>query len=252
MGEECTWGESGAMTNLIFIICEGQSENQFIKSILCPWFYEKTDKQCQLMPYTVITSTDRRAGRVYRGGIRTYAKVRNDLLRCMSYGYPVSTMIDLFRLPSDFPGQDEAGSITDGIRRVELLERKMKEDLLSRLPSYRPDFLLPYISLHEFETLFFCDLNVLKYEYVERSEQDSIDQLISKVSGMGPEDINQGPETAPSKRLMNALKYEKGSAVVYPLQEIGVDQMMQKCPHFRGWVERMLAVLGDPDPRNAI
>ena len=230
------------MTKRIYIVCEGQSENQFVKSVLRPWFFEKTDHHCQLLPYTVITSTDKRAGRVYRGGIGTYKKVRNDLVKCMSYGCPVSSMIDLFRLPMDFPGQEEAKYITDSIKRVEMLEAKMKEDLMSSQPFFRADFLLPYISLHEFETLFYCDLNALKYEYVEQFEQERIDQLISEVSGMEPEEINQGPETAPSKRLLNALHYEKGSAVVYPLQEIGIDLMMQKCPHFKGWVEGLLAL----------
>ena len=96
------------MANLIYIVCEGQSENRFIRKILNPWVLEKTNYQCQLMPYTVVTSTDKRAGRIYRGGITTYIRVRNDLLKCMSYRYPVSSMIDLFRLPGDFPGYGEA------------------------------------------------------------------------------------------------------------------------------------------------
>ena len=230
------------MAKLIYIVCEGQSEEQFISKILCPWFLDKTNYQCQLIPYIVITSINKRAGKVYRGGIDTYVKVRNDLLKCMSYGYPVSSMIDLFRLPVDFPGQDEAKTILDSVQKVELLESKMKEDLLSCRPSYRSDLLLPYISLHEFETLFYCDLKVLKYEYVEQDEQDSIDHLIAEVSGMQPEEINQGVETAPSKRLMKALQYEKGSAVIFPLQEIGIEQMMQKCPHFKRWVKRLLRI----------
>ncbi len=228
------------MAGLIYIVCEGQSESQFVKKVLYPWLLEKTGYRCQLVPYTVITSIDRRAGRVYRGGMSTYGKFKKDLLRCMSKGHPVSTMIDLFRLPADFPGQAEAHDIADGIEKVKLLERKMKESLLEELPDYRSDFLLPYISLHEFEALLYCDLNVLKHVYVEQDEQDSIDQLIEEVAGMEPEKINHGPDTAPSKRLLNALQYEKGSTVVYPLQEIGIDQMMQKCPHFKEWVEGLL------------
>lgn len=230
------------MAELIYIVCEGQSENYFVKSILNPWFLEKTEYQCQLLPYTVISSTDMRAGRVFRGGINSYKKFKNDLLKCMSYGFPVSSMIDLFRLPKDFPGQEEAQSISDSEKRVKLLEEKMKMDLLAEKPSFRADYLLPYLSLHEFEALFYCDLNVLKTEYVEQNEQDSIDVLISEVSGLKPEDINHGPDTAPSKRLLKALHYQKGSAVVYPLEKIGIEQMRIKCPHFREWVEALLAL----------
>ena len=93
------------MADIIYIVCEGQSENQFVKKILSPWILEHTEYRCKLMPYTVITSTDKRAGRVYRGGINSYKKVKRDLLNCMSYGHPVSSMIDFYRLPMDFPGQ---------------------------------------------------------------------------------------------------------------------------------------------------
>ena len=102
------------MADIIYIVREGQSENQFVKKILSPWILEHTEYRCKLMPYTVITSTDKRAGRVYRGGINSYKKVKRDLLNCMSYGHPVSSMIDFYRLPmDDFPGQEEARGILD-------------------------------------------------------------------------------------------------------------------------------------------
>ena len=69
-----------------------------------------------------------------------------------------------------------------------------------------------------------------------------IDQLISDVSGMNPEDINNGNETAPSKRLLNALHYHKGETVVYPLELIGIEQMLEKCPHFQSWIKHLINV----------
>ena len=44
------------MAGLIYIVCEGQSESQFVKKVLYPWLLEKTGYRCQLVPYTVITS----------------------------------------------------------------------------------------------------------------------------------------------------------------------------------------------------
>lgn len=55
-----------------------------------------------------------------------------------------------------------------------------------------------------------------------------------------PEDINNSPETAPSKRLLKYLPYQKGAVAVIPLKEIGVDRLMQACPHFGQWVEAIL------------
>ena len=41
-------------------------------------------------------------------GIGINEKISGSLIKCMSYRYPVSSMIDLFRLPVDFPGYGEA------------------------------------------------------------------------------------------------------------------------------------------------
>ena len=56
---------------------------------------------------------------------------------------------------------------------------------------------------------------------------------------MMPEDIDDGIETAPSKRLLDAINYKKGSSVVFPLKEIGVEAMREKCPHFNSWIEKI-------------
>ena len=230
------------MVDRIYVVCEGQSECAFIKENLNPWFLPRTGGKCQLIPYVVITSRDRKAGRIHRGGIVGYGKVKDDILRCMSYGQPVTTMIDLFRLSRDFPCFQNASGLDDSKDRVLFLEHKMKEDILESARGFRSDFFIPYIELHEFEALFYCDLTALRSEYVDREEQRKIDKLISDVQGLAPEEINNGSETAPSKRLQKALNYRKGDAVVSPLARIGIDRMMEKCPHFSSWVNILLEV----------
>lgn len=55
-----------------------------------------------------------------------------------------------------------------------------------------------------------------------------------------PEMINNSPETAPSKRLIDAIPdYDKivfGNCVV---MDIGLEKIREKCPLFNEWVEKL-------------
>jgi len=221
--------------NFIYVICEGQSERGFVEHVLSPYIQEKTGYQWYVIPYVVVTSSDRKRGRTYRGGLTEYQKPKNDIIRCLKNGRYVTTMFDFFRLPKDFPGYTEAMALSIDRDGVEFIESKLSEDIKSEL-------FIPYIQLHEFETLFFCDLDALKAQYVGMDDQ--IDALKSDVKGLLPEMINHGPETAPSKRLANYFSYEKGNEVMLPLKKIGIDKMKEMCPHFSTWIERIDKICG--------
>lgn len=60
-----------------------------------------------------------------------------------------------------------------------------------------------------------------------------------------PEDINNNPNTAPSKRVLGLYPaYRKVLEGTLAAQAIGIDRMRQECPHFRVWLEQLEA-LGD-------
>ena len=55
-----------------------------------------------------------------------------------------------------------------------------------------------------------------------------------------PEDINNSPLTAPSKRIEHAiLGYEKVLYGNYLAMEIGLNKILASCPHFRSWIEKL-------------
>lgn len=222
------------MPDFIYVVCEGQSEMTFVKQILSPYIQERSNYRCFLNPFVVITSFDRRKGRVFRGGLSDYQKPKNDILRCLKSGRPVTTMFDYFRLPTDFPGYEEMGALCEDNDKVRCLEKWMREDIGNEL-------FFPYISLHEFEALFYCDLETLKLLYT--GHEDEVEELKSEVKDRSPESINDGEETSPSKRLLNHLRYEKGSEIMIPLSHIGVEKMREKCPHFSEWVSRIEAIV---------
>jgi hypothetical protein len=55
-----------------------------------------------------------------------------------------------------------------------------------------------------------------------------------------PEEIDDGPETAPSKRILQVLpRFSKSSDGPAAAREIGLELMRQECPHFARWLTRL-------------
>lgn len=225
------------------VVAEGQTEMAFAKRSLNDYFCG----QIIVDSRRVLTSTDNHSGYEYRGGMSKYQKAKNDILRWLleDKGAYVTTMFDFFRLPADFPGYTEAMNCPDHRKAVGILEEALKGDIVSD-PNLRdrPERFIPYIQLHEFEALLFTDVRVLKEDYLEPEEQKSLDGLYEKTKAIPPEDINHGSETAPSKRLLQAVNYQKGDPCIW-IDTLTVPAIKNKCPHFSEWLDSLssLAVL---------
>lgn len=224
------------------VVTEGQSELYFVKQILSSYPVEN-NLNIFIDGRAVLTSTDRRINYQFRGGLADYAKPKADICSWLKQGGTyVTTMFDLFRLPHEFPGYEEAVVyiVKDPNRCIDILEHALKEDICRELPEMDPRRFIPYIQLHEFEALIFSDLLQLYDVYLGRDESLSIKRLIQDIGDMDPESINNGPETAPSKRLENSLPYNKGSDSGIILKKIGISRMRERCPHFSNWVVSLM------------
>lgn len=217
----------------IFVVTEGQSETNFVKRVLSPYFYsfEKI-----LIPTTVVTKRDERNGTVHKGGMTSYSKalstIRKDLELTQQSDTFVTTMFDLYALPSDTPGKMEASKYTDPYQQVSFIEQKILEN-----ESLAKKVYFPYIQLHEFEALLFTDLDALADEYFEYDIAPLRKCLENK---RNPELINDGTETAPSKRILECIPdYDKATAGVSVLEKIGVEKLCQKCRHFGEWISKL-------------
>ena len=182
-----------------------------------------------------------------RGGMLTFKHAETDinLLRKTKHDndferHIFTTMFDLYALPEDFPGFSESSAIYDSYARVETIEKALSE-------SFAEKRFIPYIQLHEFEALLFCGINHLSKLYPgceKRCEQLSKD--LQKIGN--PELINNGPTTAPSKRIIKAIEGEKKTHYNYNkpataksvTKEIGIDELRDKCQHFNEWIEKLL------------
>ena len=98
---------------------------------------------------------------------------------------------------------------------------------------------IPYIQLHEFEGLLFSNIAVFQNNFTKQElDFQQLEDAISSVKT--PEEINNGPATAPSERLKKAIKgYDK---VVYGTclaSDIGLNTIREKCILFNEWVMKL-------------
>ena len=96
--------------------------------------------------------------------------------------------------------------------------------------NYDGNFFFPYVELHEFEAMLFFDLTKLKETYFEYDLTD-LEECVKVQSN--PELINNGEETAPSKRIIKCIScYDKANVGVDVLGKIGIENIAEKCRHF--------------------
>ncbi len=219
---------------------EGQSEESFVKEVLS---YHLVERGLTVLPYSVET---KKGGK--RGGVTRYETFRNDLVRRIKqwqhhHDCLLTTMIDLYALPNTFPGSVQASGL-DPYQRVALLEQAMVEDICHECPNFDFKKFIPYIQLHEFEALIFAEPEVLLGPYA--SQRKEIEKLIAETATIAPELINHSRENSPSHRIIRAIgsQYDKKDMAVYLTQKIGIERLLQRCPHFADWLQRLEAAAG--------
>jgi hypothetical protein len=220
------------------LLAEGKCELLFAKS---PIAEHLGARQVFVHPVKVLTSKDNRASKQYRGGVVSYKQVKADLLRFVKRDAHkpaawLTTMIDLYALPSDFPGYAHSKTIVNPHQRVAYLEQEFAKDIAF------PRF-IPYIELHEFEALLFARPQALGEYYSDPRHDAAVQSLVQVAAGFAnAELINDGDQTAPSKRIIAAVpEYEREKATVGPQVslKIGLPRLREQCPHFDTWLGRL-------------
>lgn len=213
------------MRRLVFIV-EGKSEAQFINRILIPYLSSKVGLEGIHMHAQQIITNRKKS---FHGGNVSFGKLARDVRNVARTGdVLVTTLIDFFRLPTDYPGYTTDSSQLDAI------EEAIREALA---PDVSPDRFLPYIQRHEFETLLFSNMEGFGALIDDKKVLEKLESIERAYSN--PEDINGNPQTAPSKRLGRIFNYEKVSDSFIVLSAIPVDTIRMKCPRFNRWLEQL-------------
>ena len=221
----------------IYIICEGQTEAEFVKSILRSYFLENGT-----IVFPITLSTSQPTNQSYKGGAMSFDRYKKGIVAYLQKkdNCIVTSMIDFYKLSTDFPAYDDSKKITDKYKRVEFLENAIKEEIGKKIDIYR---FLPHIQLHEFESILFSDIKGFKVIYkainIDLNELKEIEDIINEFKN--PELINDGNDTAPSKRLIRIIKkYDKVEYGTMIAGKIGIETIMSKCQHFREWIEKLI------------
>lgn len=212
----------------ILILVEGQTEERFVKDVLNPIF---DNGELFLIP-TIITTKVVKNGPNFKGGVNSYSAIKKDTQRLLrdSEAIAVTTMLDYYGLPSDFPAWASTGSCYE---KVASAEEAFAADINN-------DKFIPYLQLHEFEGLLFSVPEVIS-DTIDRSKKAALKAIRAGFSS--PEEINQGETTHPSRRLLSLFpNYRKpihGSLIA---NRTGLEVVRSNCPHFNEWLTKLVTV----------
>lgn len=219
----------------LYLFAEGQTEQTFADTLIKPQLAQHD----VFMHNPILIAHAKKKGLVHRGGGRKYVPMKNDIIRFLKQEKAsdvfFTTMIDLYAIHPDFPGLAESESMRqDPLQRVEFLEQRFAEDI----GDHR---FIPYIQLHEYEAYLFADPTCFSYLDAERKQELRVLQSIAN-QYQTPELINDGQQTAPSKRIMAQFPdYERAKSTFGPqlAEHIGLQVIRSKCPHFNQWLSHL-------------
>lgn len=217
----------------IRILCEGHSEMKFVEKVL--WKNLGFDRYV-FIPEILLTSFNRQKGQMHKGGLTSFSKIGPQIERALKSSELVTTMFDFYAIPSDFPGFDGIESFSDPYQEIEHLEKSLHAHF------NKPRNFIPYIQMHEFETLLFADLSKLEKVYFE-CEHSIFSPLYDCVQKFGNVDlIDRGPTTSPSKRIKQCIPgYDKTVLGIEAVSQIEFSLLREKSRHFDAWIRKLEA-----------
>jgi len=209
----------------VLVLVEGQTEERFVRDVLCPYLWAR---DIDMIP-TIAKTKRVKCGPDFKGGITDYKKVENDLRRLLgdTGAIVVTTFIDYYALPSDFPGviSRPPGSPNVRVRHVETAWERSIDN-----PRFRA-----YLMVHEFEALLFVKPDELCNALYQSAKLPQLMNIRSSFET--PEDINDDPETAPSKRIIRIFQgYQKTVHGPLVTKRVGLEDLRRECLHFDKWV----------------
>lgn len=213
----------------LIIIVEGASEQEFVNKILKPYFYSKGI--FDISAFQIKHS---------KGGLSKYSHLKTDILNCIYQPNTIiTTLIDFYGLPSDFPEFNQVKTIQSKNEKVEFLEKAIKEDLENSQNQKFENF-IPYIQLHEFEAIIFSSKESIYNNFeIHKVNKPEIDKIFTEFTN--PEEINDNPNTAPSKRLLKSIpSYNKIVDGIMILENAGLSKILEKCNRFSLWLKEIV------------
>ena len=206
---------------IVRIVVEGPTEEKFIKKIVGSYLLSKG---IQIIPI------------VLHGDVK-FDRVKGDVIKSLKdrKTNAVSYFVDYYGL-KEWPEKNAIQANSTPQQIADILNNAAKNNICKEAgddlnPSQR---FIPFMVVHEFETLLFSDSKILAEEL--GIQQDNVDDVLNEFGG-SPENINNSPETAPSKRLERwKANYKKTVDGISIAEKIGLSAIREKCLLFDNWL----------------
>lgn len=210
----------------IVTLVEGPTEKIFIADILVPYLVKKG----VFMTPIIISKPGQKGGDV------KFARVKNDIelhLKQRSDTY-LTLFVDFYGIKNDWPGLEEAKRQSTPNRKAERINCATKAKVNSLFMNCNSEKrFIPYVSMHEFEALLFSEPQILANQL--NVSQSEIEKILSECGE--PENIDDSPSKAPSKRLENLSdRFRKTSTGITIAKAIGIAKIRERCPIFTNWL----------------
>ncbi|MBN1974615.1 MAG: DUF4276 family protein [Sedimentisphaerales bacterium] len=215
--------------NRIRILVEGDTEASFVNLVLYPEFAQK---EIFLFP-TLFRKQHKGSFSYHNCQKRILNSIRQD-----SSTY-VTIFVDYYKLHKDWPGQLVSQTCKNYKDKAQKIEQALLEDIAAQMgDNWNPAQFIPYIQMHEFETLLFSSTQIM----AESIGINDLNIQLQKVreSFTCPEEINDNEETHPSMRILKFFSgYNKVDNGIKIARKIGIRKIRQECPHFNEWIEKL-------------
>jgi hypothetical protein len=120
-------------------------------------------------------------------------------------------------------------------RSAKQLEDALREGMTTEDERRR---FLPYIQQYEFEALLYSSPAAVANEFLEQSKIPEMEETVRKHDGA--ENINDGRDTCPSRRLKTMFpSYDKTLHGPALCQKIGLATLRDRCPRFGAWIHSL-------------
>lgn len=219
----------------VHVICEGPTEEMFIKEVVT------TDPALQhvhLLPALV-----GKPG--HKGGNLRFERLLIDLRRRLlgDTSAHCTTFFDFYGLPGDFPGKQEAVPCASAADRANTLICHMEKRIREQVGEEPMRRFIPYVQMHEFEGLLFSSPKGLAQAVNQPDLFGAFLNIRSRFNT--PEEINDSPLTAPSKRIERLVPgYDKPVHGSLAALEMGLAVVRKACPLFDAWLQRLALLPG--------
>jgi hypothetical protein len=216
----------------LHILCEGQTEEILARDVIARNFATADIRVTQ----SIFTTKRPAGGPAFKGGLSRWPKLERELILLLrdSSTTVLTTMFDYYAFPADAPGMADRphGSPYARVRHVE-------SALVEAIDDRR---FLPNLTLHEIEAWVLADCGRLGEVMGDPDPAAELESIVRLETS--PELINDGIDTAPSKRITSTYpQYTKTIDGPLVIADAGLDAIRRSCPHANAWLQEIEARL---------